>query len=76
MPGLMLTAMVLVDKRRSGHNESEVMNIIGEVEGKDIVVLDDMIDTGGTFVGAAEGLKKAGANKIIGVDLSMNRVYE
>lgn len=59
--------LVLVDKRRSGHNESEVMNIIGEVEGKDIVILDDMIDTGGTFVGAAEGLKAAGAKSIIGV---------
>ncbi|MER3328129.1 MAG: ribose-phosphate diphosphokinase, partial [Candidatus Kapaibacterium sp.] len=59
--------LVLVDKRRSGHNESEVMNIIGEVEGKDIVILDDMIDTGGTFVGAAEGLKAAGAKRIIGV---------
>jgi ribose-phosphate pyrophosphokinase len=59
--------LVLVDKRRSGHNQSEVMNIIGEVKGKDIVILDDMIDTGGTFVGAAEGLKNAGANRIIGV---------
>lgn len=59
--------LVLVDKRRSGHNQSEVMNIIGEVEGKDIVILDDMIDTGGTFVGAAEGLKAAGAKRIIGV---------
>lgn len=59
--------LVLVDKRRSGHNESEVMNIIGEVEGKDIVILDDMIDTGGTFVGAAEGLKAAGAKRIVGV---------
>lgn len=59
--------LVLVDKRRSGHNQSEVMNIIGEVKCKDIVILDDMIDTGGTFVGAAEGLKNAGANRIIGV---------
>lgn len=59
--------LVLVDKRRSGHNQSEVMNIIGDVVGKEVVILDDMIDTGGTFVGAAEGLKKAGAKRIIGV---------
>lgn len=59
--------LVLVDKRRSGHNTSEVMNIIGDVAGKDIIILDDMIDTGGTFVGAAEAIKKAGASRIIGV---------
>jgi ribose-phosphate pyrophosphokinase len=43
-----------------------VMNIIGEPEGKDIILVDDLIDTGGTFTNAAAALKKAGARKIYG----------
>lgn len=59
--------LVLVDKRRPEHNKVEITNIIGEVEGKDIVIVDDMIDTGGTFVNCAETLKERGANSITGI---------
>ncbi|HHD75580.1 MAG TPA: ribose-phosphate pyrophosphokinase, partial [Campylobacterales bacterium] len=53
--------MVIVDKRREKANESEVMNVIGDVEGKDVIMIDDMIDTAGTMVKAASALKKLGA---------------
>jgi len=59
--------LVLVDKRRPEHNKVEITNIIGEVEGKDIVIVDDMIDTGGTFVNCAATLKERGANSITGI---------
>lgn len=57
--------MVIVDKRREKANESEVMNIIGDVNGKDVILVDDMIDTAGTIVKAAEALKKRGATSVI-----------
>jgi len=53
--------MVIVDKRRERANESEVMNIIGDVKGKDVIIIDDMIDTAGTMVKAAKALKDKGA---------------
>ncbi|MBX3043319.1 MAG: ribose-phosphate pyrophosphokinase [Candidatus Kapabacteria bacterium] len=59
--------LVLVDKRRPEHNVSEIMNIIGEVSGKNILIVDDMIDTGTTFVKCAEALKDKGAEQIFGV---------
>ncbi|MDZ4745697.1 MAG: ribose-phosphate pyrophosphokinase [bacterium] len=59
--------LVVVDKRRPNHNESEIMNIIGDVKGKNIVIVDDLIDTGSTFVKCAEALKDAGAETIVGV---------
>lgn len=59
--------LVLVDKRRPSHNVAEIMNIIGTVEDRNIAIVDDMIDTGTTFVKCAEALKDAGANRIIGV---------
>ena len=49
---------------RSRPNVSEVINVIGEVEGKNVIIRDDMIDTGGSLVGAAEALKKNGAETI------------
>lgn len=58
--------LVLIDKRRPNHNKAEVMNIIGDVEGKNVLIVDDLIDTGGTFVAAVAALKKRGANKIYG----------
>ena len=57
--------MVIVDKRRERANESEVMNVIGEVEGKDIILIDDMIDTAGTMVKGAQALKDLGANSVM-----------
>jgi ribose-phosphate pyrophosphokinase len=57
--------MVIVDKRREKANESEVMNIIGDVVGKDVILVDDMIDTAGTIVKAAEVLKKKGAASVM-----------
>lgn len=57
--------MVIVDKRREKANESEVMNIIGEVKGKDVVLIDDMVDTAGTMVKAASALKKLGATSVM-----------
>ncbi len=59
--------LVVVDKRRPKHNVAEVMNIIGDVDGKNVIIIDDLIDTGSTFVQCAEALKKQGANRIVGV---------
>jgi len=56
--------LAIIDKRRPKANVSEVMNIIGEVEGRNCVIMDDMIDTAGTLVKAAEVLKERGAKKV------------
>ncbi len=58
--------LVVIDKRRPKQNIAEVVNIIGSVEGKDVLLVDDLIDTGGTFVSAVEALKNEGANNIYG----------
>jgi len=56
--------LVIIDKRRSKANQSEVMNIIGEVEGKNCVMIDDMVDTAGTLCHAAGALKERGAASV------------
>ncbi len=56
--------IAIIDKRRPEPNKAEVMNIIGNVEGKNCVMIDDMIDTAGTICAAAEALKKNGAKDI------------
>ena len=56
--------LAIIDKRRDVANESEVMNIIGNVEGKECIVPDDIIDTAGTLCNAAKALKDAGASKV------------
>ncbi|HXH32004.1 MAG TPA: ribose-phosphate pyrophosphokinase [Bacteriovoracaceae bacterium] len=56
--------LALIDKRRTGPNVAEAMNVIGDVRGKDCIIIDDMIDTAGTLVQAAMALKKNGANRI------------
>ena len=56
--------LAIVDKRREKAGESEVMNIIGEVDGRNCVIMDDMIDTAGTLVKAAEVLKARGAKQV------------
>jgi len=58
------SSIAIVDKRRPRPNVSEVMNIVGEVEGKNAVIIDDMIDTAGTVVLAAKALKEAGAKDV------------
>jgi ribose-phosphate pyrophosphokinase len=54
-------ALAIIDKRREAPNEAEAMNIIGDVDGKTAVILDDMVDTAGTLTQAASALKKRGA---------------
>ncbi len=56
--------LAIIDKRRERANVSEVMHIIGEVEGKSCLILDDMIDTAGTLVNAANALINAGAKRV------------
>lgn len=57
--------LAIIDKRRPTQNVAEVMNIIGEVEGRNALIIDDMIDTAGTLTNAANALKEAGALKIL-----------
>ncbi len=57
-------SIAIIDKRREGPNEAQVMNIVGSVEGKNVVILDDMIDTAGTVVQATKALRNAGANEV------------
>ncbi|WP_104760996.1 ribose-phosphate pyrophosphokinase [Helicobacter cetorum] len=57
--------LIIVDKRREKANESEVMNIIGSAQGRDVILVDDMIDTAGTMCKAAEALKKQGATSVM-----------
>ncbi len=56
--------LVVIDKRRPKQNVAEIMNIIGEVEGKNILIVDDLIDTAGTLVNAVDALQKAGARDV------------
>jgi ribose-phosphate pyrophosphokinase len=57
--------LAIIDKRRPRPNESKVMNIIGEVEGRTCVLIDDMVDTAGTLCQAARALKDEGAAKVV-----------
>jgi ribose-phosphate pyrophosphokinase len=59
--------LVLVDKRRPAHNVAEIVHIIGNVEDKNVIIVDDMIDTGNTFLQCANALKDNGAKDIYGV---------
>ena len=56
--------LAIIDKRRAAANVSEVMHVIGEIEGRNCVIMDDMIDTAGTLCKAAEVLKERGANSV------------
>jgi ribose-phosphate pyrophosphokinase len=57
-------SLAIIDKRRPRANVSEVVNVVGEVEGRDCILADDMIDTAGTITAAADALKKLGARDI------------
>ena len=56
--------LAIIDKRRPAPGKSEVMNIIGDVKNKTCIIVDDIIDSGGTIVNAVEALKKKGANEV------------
>ena len=58
------TDLAIIDKRRPRANVSEVMHVIGDIDGRNCVIMDDMIDTAGTLVKAAEVLKERGAKKV------------
>jgi ribose-phosphate pyrophosphokinase len=58
--------LVLIDKRRPKANEVEVLNIIGNTNGKNVLIVDDLIDTAGTFVNAVKALREKGAREIYG----------
>ena len=59
------SGIAIIDKRRPQANVAQVMNIVGEVEGLDAILLDDMIDTAGTLTGAAQALKDKGARRVV-----------
>ena len=58
------STVAIVDKKRDKPNESKVMNLIGDVKGKTAIMIDDMIDTGGSIVNAAEAIMEAGAKEV------------
>jgi ribose-phosphate pyrophosphokinase len=60
----MRAGLAIIDKRRPAPNEAKVFHVIGEVKDCDVVILDDMVDTGGTLVESAEALKREGARRI------------
>lgn len=57
--------LAIIDKRRPSPNESKVMNIIGDVTGRDCIIVDDIVDTAGTLSSAAKALKDEGANRVL-----------
>jgi len=57
-------SLAIIDKRREKANVSQVMNVIGDVKGRDTILLDDLIDTAGTIVQAADALKEQGARRV------------
>jgi ribose-phosphate pyrophosphokinase len=56
-------ALAVIDKRRTGKNETEILNVVGDVAGKDVLILDDIVDTAGTLVQAEEALRRHGARR-------------
>lgn len=58
-------SLAIIDKRRERANVSEVVNLIGEVKGKDCIIIDDIIDTAGTLCGAAQALSDKGAKRVV-----------
>ena len=59
------TSLAIMDKRRTGANEAKIMHVIGDVRGRDVILLDDIIDTAGTITQAAEALRGDGARRIL-----------
>jgi ribose-phosphate pyrophosphokinase len=65
--------LAIIDKRRSAHNVSEVMHLIGDVRGKVAVLVDDMIDTAGTITNAGKALLQEGAREVSGAQQAHQR---
>ena len=61
----MHAGLAIIDKRRPAPNVAQVLHVIGDVQGRDVVIFDDMVDTAGTLVLSAEALKKEGARRIL-----------
>jgi ribose-phosphate pyrophosphokinase len=57
--------IAIVDKRRVAANQAEVMNVVGDVEGKNLFIIDDIIDTAGTLVNTIEALKEKGGQRVL-----------
>ena len=57
-------SLAIIDKRRSGPNQAEVANVVGDVDGRTCLLIDDMVDTGGTLANAVVALKERGATKV------------
>ena len=64
LSGILECPVAIVDKRRPKPNVSEIMNIIGDIEGKTAILVDDMIDTAGTITNAANAIKQLGAREV------------
>ncbi len=58
------SSLAIVDKRRKGKNEVEVLHVIGDVRGRNVIVVDDIIDTAGTLISTVQALKNAGAERV------------
>ena len=61
---LNINDLAIIDKRREKANESEVMNVLGDVDGKHVIIVDDMVDTAGTLIKAAKAFKDSGARSV------------
>ncbi len=59
------TSLAIMDKRRTGPNEAKIMHVIGDVKGRDVILLDDMIDTAGSITQAVQALRLEGARRIV-----------
>jgi len=59
------TSLAIMDKRRTAANEAKIMHVIGDVRGRDVILLDDIIDTAGTIVQAVSALKEEGARRVL-----------
>jgi ribose-phosphate pyrophosphokinase len=59
------TSLAIMDKRRTGANEAKIMHVIGDVRERDVILLDDIIDTAGTIVQAVSALKEDGARRVL-----------
>jgi ribose-phosphate pyrophosphokinase len=58
------SSLAIVDKRRKGKNEVEILHVIGDVKGQNVIVVDDIIDTAGTLINTVQALKNAGAERV------------